>query len=165
MALRDLIKKTNKIDDNIEGELKSYKFLTWIILICFIGFFLFVIYRDNYSLHINNSLASPVFDNNSKWTFNETYIVDKIFWDLDGRYWGLAKSVLITKNSSILPRGYGGINKNGNIIILFLEDSEMMKKNICHELLHSLITSRVGSHTFVYNLGNKEVCYGDSSKI
>jgi hypothetical protein len=150
---------------NIERELKSYKVFTWILLICIIGLFSFTIYRDRKPLYIDDSLDLPTFDENSNWTFNEIYSVNKIFWDLDVRYWGLAKSILITKDSKFLPEGARGINANGNIIILFQEDTERMKKDVCHELLHSLIPSRANSHTFIYNLGNKEVCYGNSSEL
>ena len=102
-------------------------------------------------------------------TDDEGYMLRRIAYDLDPKYSQFIKQINFTKDLSYV-RDYCnsgsrpevvGCNLNDKILLHYDEDysKAWMKEGICHETLHSIIYGGEKTHSIIYSLGDKGVCF------
>lgn len=101
---------------------------------------------------------------------SEQKLILNIIDEVQPIYMKTQKSITFTHNISKYSLSYNnldtaGFNLNKNIYIEFVNNEEIMKEVICHELLHSFFRFDDYSHSIIYDLGEQKVCFSMNERI
>jgi len=84
-----------------------------------------------------------------------------IFKNIKEIYLTKNQNIIITKNMSNFCDSCTGLNrgKGREIIIFYRENPFLLKRTICHELLHSYMIRGNESHEIIYDVANYITCF------
>lgn len=160
--------KINHLEKNF-----VFLYVCAISLIFLLGLITFLYLDTNFSTYSISPQASPPL-NKTQIDVSELSVEDQIkaldlVRQIKPFYLTNQKKITFTYNISSkyegqinLSRGeiLLGLNKNkGEIFIEYSSSRESIKETLCHELLHTYISSSSTSHLIVYDLGKYKTCF------
>ena len=145
---KDLSKK------KLQKELKTLRVCFFINTLLFFIFLGGVVYFGIYMDFYRNSEVPIIFEDKGNFTIEEKDLIYSIINETKPDYLSTAKQIRIVRKI----KKYGGYNQWGRITIEFLNNKELMKVVICHELLHNVF-NRLSTEKFVEEFAWKGVCY------
>lgn len=117
----------------------------------------------------SQAISHPYSDLNfmDDFTDKEENVLRNIVYGLDPKYSQFVKQINFTKDLNYIidycrsDSKAGGCNSRDRILLYYKGSytEKWMREAVCHEVLHSLISSGKESHLIVYDLGRQGVCY------
>lgn len=134
------------------------------VLLAWLAFTLFPLSFKSYELTFDGLNAT------------EQSHVQDVLSQLEPEYEALLRHVTVTHNltpylqshllsdpdEDEITDGFNPALSQGRIFVRYTDSDAYLKEIICHEILHSTISS--GSHEIVYDLGRKHVCFKKPQK-
>jgi hypothetical protein len=151
-----------------EKELKKYKRAFWTIWVTLIALCCFVVYIFFFSPTYYNEedLIDRIYFDDG-FAFKEKQVIYGIVNELKPEYRNTIKELFVERNISEtyqkLSGSYktlNGYNRLNKIHIQYTDNHPRLKRTICHEVLHNIVSSNIFDYeSYVYDIADYGVCY------